>query len=161
MSRETNRRPDWLPIGYDQEKRSGVTPLDRHQLDTGIPGFRGRNRLAHLGQCSLQHSVGSCSTNSQASKVSNFKNSTTKGQPLRSGDGGSTIRVAERLTNENNLSFGIRTTNGVDTRTLRLPSEIAYRAPYKTSRRPISPYQLTTPKARLTSSQYRKCRALN
>src|SRR5438309_2660475 len=47
-----------------------------------------------------------------------------------------------------------------DMRTLRLPSEIAYRAPYKTSRRPISPYQLTTPKARLTSSQYRKRRAL-
>ncbi len=47
-----------------------------------------------------------------------------------------------------------------DMRTLCLPSEIAYCAPYKTSRRPISPYQLTTPKARLTSSQYRKRRAL-
>ncbi len=47
-----------------------------------------------------------------------------------------------------------------DTRTLRLPSEIAYHAPYKTLRCTISTYQLTTPKARLTSSQYRKCRAL-
>ncbi len=51
----------------------------------------------------------------------------------------------------------VRKKSSVDTRTLRLPSEIAYRAPYKTSRRNISPYQLT---ARLTSSQYRKRRAL-
>src|SRR6266542_5959403 len=47
-----------------------------------------------------------------------------------------------------------------DTRTLRLPSEIAYRAPYKTSRLNISPYQLTTLRARLTSLQYRKRCAL-
>ena len=47
-----------------------------------------------------------------------------------------------------------------DTRTLRLPSEIAYCAPYKTSQRTISPYQLTTPKVRLTSLQYRKRRTL-
>src|SRR6266540_2327584 len=36
---------------------------------------------------------------------------------------------------------------GADTHTLHLPSEIAYRAPYKTSRHNISPYQLTTPRA--------------
>src|SRR6266540_3870787 len=47
-----------------------------------------------------------------------------------------------------------------DMRTLRLPSEIAYRTPYKTSQCTISPYQLTTPKARLTSLQYHKHCAL-
>jgi len=78
-----------------------------------VPGFLGRSRLAHLDQCSLWSSAGSRSANSQTSRVSNTKNSTTESQPLHSSNSGPTIRMAEGLTEENNLSCEIGTASGV------------------------------------------------
>jgi len=44
-------------------------PPGRHWLEAGVPGFLGRNRLAHLGRVNFRGSVGSRGASTQASRV--------------------------------------------------------------------------------------------
>jgi len=44
-------------------------PLGRHWLEAGVPGFLGRNRLAHSGRINLRGSVGGRGVSTRASRA--------------------------------------------------------------------------------------------
>jgi len=54
---------------WERGARRITPPPGRHWLEAGVPGFLGRNHLAHLGRVDLRGSAGSRGVSTRASRV--------------------------------------------------------------------------------------------